>query len=320
MDQWTAISVETSSEAVEAVANLLNEAGATGVQIEDAADFKALTPGKYGPHGEIVDLKALPHRDQGAAVTGYFPHVFVPELAADLAQSVTQLAQFGLNPGPAKVGVQTIDQRDWATAWQKYYHPVRVTRELTVVPAWETYQPQTAQEHPIVLDPGMAFGTGTHPTTKLMLQALTLTLRGGESVIDVGTGSGVLAIAAKLLGAGQVQALDVDPVAVASAQRNVALNPAAQDVHPVVNSLLAGRHEQVDVIVANILAEIIRPLIPQAWENLRPGGQFLISGIIKDQVTMIQAALRQQGFVLDELMQIKDWYGIMTHRPEPGED
>lgn len=321
MDGWTALSVETSSEAVEAVANLLHEAGAAGVQIDDAADFKNLTAGKYGKYGEIIDPEAIPHHQHGAAVIGYFPpHVFVPELVTELAQRVAQLAQFGLNPGAAKVSVKAIDQRDWATAWQKYYHPVRVTRELTVVPAWEDYQPTEAGERLIVLDPGMAFGTGTHPTTKLMLQALTLTLRGGESVIDVGTGSGVLAIAAKLLGAGTVQAYDIDPVAVKSARENVALNPAAHDVHPAENGLLDGLHETVDLIVANILAEIILPLIPQAWDNLRPGGSFLVSGIIKDKAPEIKAALEKQGFVVDETMRIKDWYGMITHRPAEGED
>lgn len=320
MDEWTALSVETSSEAVEAVANLLNEAGAAGVQIEDAADFQKLTAGKYGPHGEIVDPAALPHREQGAAVTGYFPpRVFGPELAQDIAQRVVQLADFGLNPGAAKVTVKDIDQRDWATAWQKYYHPVRVTRELTVVPAWEDYQPQEAGERLLRLDPGMAFGTGTHPTTKLMLQALTLTLRGGEAVIDVGTGSGVLAIAAKLLGAGTVQAYDIDPVAVKSARQNVALNPAASDVHPVVNGLLDGHHDSVDLVVANILAEIIVPLIPQAWDNLRPGGHFLVSGIIKDKAPVIKAALIKQGFMIDETLRIKDWYGMIAHRPAEDE-
>lgn len=317
---WTAIIVETSNEAVEAVSNILMEAGSTGVKIDDAADFEKLKPGKYGPYGEIVDPNELPHRKQGAAVTGYFPpKAFIPEVISEVQQRVNQLKDFGLDPRPAKVTSDTIDNQDWATAWQKYYHPVRVTNLLTVVPQWEDYKPVSPNEKLIVLDPGMAFGTGTHPTTQLMLEALEFVVRGGESTIDVGTGSGVLAIAAKLLGAGQVDAYDVDDVAVKSARNNVELNPAAKDIHLGVNSLLDGIHTQKDLIVANILAEIIIPLIPQAFENLKPGGHFLTSGIINDKFDEVRNAEAKQGFIIDQTMRMKDWYGIIAHKPTEDE-
>lgn len=317
---WTAITVETTNEAVEAVSYILTDAGSTGNKIDDAADFAKMKPGKYGPYGEIVDPAELPHREYGAAVTGYFPpKLFVPELVSEIRQRVQQLRSFGLDPSPAKVTSKAIDNQDWATAWQKYYHPVRVTSQLTVVPEWEDYQPTNLHEKLLVLDPGMAFGTGTHPTTKLMLQALEMTVMGGESMIDVGTGSGVLAIAAKQLGAGDVEAYDVDKVAVESARKNVALNPAAQDIHLGVNSLLDGIHTQKDLIVANILAEIILPLIPQAFANLRPGGKFLTSGIINDKFAEVRDAQEKQGFVIDETLRMKDWYGIIAHKPTEDE-
>lgn len=317
---WTAITVETSNEAVEAVSNLLMEAGSTGVKIDDAADFAKLRPGKYGPYGEIVDPSDLPHRQTGAAVTGYFPpKAFIPEVMTELKQRVDELKKFGLNPEPARVTSDSIDNQDWKTAWQKYYHPVRVTSQLTIVPEWEDYQPASSNEKLIVLNPGMAFGTGTHPTTQLMLQALEIILHGGESMIDVGTGSGVLAIAAKILGAGQVDAYDVDKVAVESAHNNVKLNPAAQDIHLGVNSLLDGIHTQKDLIVANILAEIILPLIPQAYANLKPGGHFLTSGIINDKFDQVRQAESKQGFIIDETLRMKDWYGIIAHKPTEDE-
>lgn len=317
---WTAITVETSNEAVEAVSYILTDVGSTGNKIDDAADFAKIKPGKYGPYGEIVGPTELPHREHGAAVTGYFPpQLFVPELVNEIQQRVQKLTDYGLDPAPAKVTSSAIDNCDWATAWQKYYHPVRITSHLTVVPQWEDYQPKNQHEQLITLDPGMAFGTGTHPTTKLMLQALEIVVMGGESVIDVGTGSGVLAIAAKLLGADNVEAYDVDNVAVESAKKNVALNPAAKDIHLGVHSLLDGIHTQKDIIVANILAEIILPLIPQAFENLKPGGHFLTSGIINDKFDQVRAAQLKQGFVIDETMRIKDWYGIIAHKPTEDE-
>lgn len=195
-----------------------------------------------------------------------------------------------------------------------------MTNQLTVVPKWEDYQPQQPGEKIITLDPGMAFGTGTHPTTKLMLQALSIVVHGGESMIDVGTGSGVLSIAAKLLGVGDVAAYDIDETAIRSARENLALNPVAKDVSLGVNSLLDGISTQVDLIVANILAEIIVPLIPQAWHNLKAGGHLLLSGIISDKAVMIVHELLKQGFIVDETMRIDDWFGIIAHRPTKEED
>ncbi|MCD7131422.1 50S ribosomal protein L11 methyltransferase [Limosilactobacillus balticus] len=313
---WTAIKVITSSEAVEAVSYILTDMGAQGVQIEDAADFENLHEGKCGDHGEFIDPSSIPHRKSGAAVSGYFPqNVFVPELLPTIHQRVAKLKDYGLNPGENDVSAATVDNQQWATVWQKYYHPLRVTNQLTIVPQWEEYQPADPKEKLIFLDPGMAFGTGTHPTTRLMLEALEKTIVGNEYVIDVGTGSGVLSIAAKHLGAGKVDAYDIDEIAVNSAKKNLALNPVAKDVKVGINSLLDGIHTQADLIVANILAEIIVPLIPQAYENLKPGGKFLVSGIIDDKASLIRQRLQEQGFVIDDEQQMKDWHGMIAHKP-----
>lgn len=318
---WTAIKVITSSEAVEAVSYILTSEGAVGVQIDDAKDFANLKPGRYGKHGEIIDPKEIPHRESGAAVTGYFPqNVFVPELVSTIQEKVDKLKDYQLDPGAGLVVSEAVNNKDWATVWQKYYHPLRVTNQLTIVPQWENYQPQSANEKLIILDPGMAFGTGTHPTTRLMLEALEIVVRGGESMIDVGTGSGVLSIAAKQLGVGKVKAYDIDEIAVRSAKKNIALNPVAADVKIGVNSLLDGIHTQEDLIVANILAEIIVPLVPQAFENLKPGGQFLASGIIKDKVALVEQELTKHHFIVDQKLRMKDWYGIIAHKPVEGEE
>lgn len=318
---WTAVKVITSSEAVEAVSYILTNEGAVGVQIDDAMDFANLKPGRYGKYGEIIDPQEIPHRKSGAAVTGYFPqNVFVPELVSTIKERVAKLRDYQLDPGEGLVISEAVNNKEWATVWQKYYHPLRVTNLLTIVPQWENYQPQSASEKLIVLDPGMAFGTGTHPTTRLMLEALEIVVRGGESMIDVGTGSGVLSIAAKQLGANQVAAYDIDDVAVRSAKKNIDLNPVAADVKVDVNSLLDGIHTQVDLIVANILAEIIVPLVPQAFENLKPGGKFLVSGIIKDKAELVEQELERHQFVVDQKLRMKDWYGMIAHKPVEGQE
>lgn len=311
--KWTEVTVSTSNEAVEAVANILMEAGASGVKIDDALDYQNLKPDRYG---EIIDLTTIPHATSGAKISAYYPEtVFVPEIIPTIKQRVGQLADFGLNPAPNEVSMTALADENWATAWKKYYHPVRVTRYLTIVPSWESYQPAQPGELVLRLDPGQAFGTGTHPTTKLCLQALETVINGGEHLIDVGTGSGVLSIAAKAMGVGAVEAYDLDDVAVASAQTNLDLNPAAKDVHVAANDLLAGIQTQADIIVANILAEIIIPLVPQARQNLKRGGYFITSGIIDDKFQVVLSAIKEAGFQIAQHTQMGDWHGIVAYLP-----
>ena len=229
------------------------------------------------------------------------------------------LSQFGIDPGKAAVKLSDVNDDSWRDVWKKYYHPVRITRYLTIVPSWEDYQPENADEKVIRLDPGRAFGTGTHPTTRLALLALEKEIRGSESMIDVGTGSGVLSIAAKYLGAGEIDAYDIDDEAIKATKENVALNPIAKDINIGTNSLLDGISKKVDLIVANILAEIIVPLIPQAKECLNSGGKFITSGIINDKKDLIVNELTKHGFVIDEILNQKDWYSIIAHLPNEGE-
>ncbi len=311
--KWTEVTVSTSNEAVEAVSNILMEAGASGVKIDDALDYQNL---KHDRYGEIIDLDTIPHVTSGAQVSAYYPEtVFVPEILPTIKQRVSQLSDFGLNPAPNEVSMTALSDEDWATAWKKYYHPVRVTRYLTIVPSWEDYQPAQSGELVLRLDPGRAFGTGTHPTTKLCLQALETVINGGEHLIDVGTGSGVLSIAAKAMGVGAVEAYDLDDVAVASAQTNLDLNPVAKDVKVAANDLLAGIDTQADIIVANILAEIIIPLVPQARQNLKRGGYFITSGIIDDKFQTVLTALTDAGFQIAQHTQMGDWHGIVAYLP-----
>ena len=162
----------------------------------------------------------------------------------------------------------------------------------------------------------MAFGTGTHPTTSLTLQALETVLRGGETVLDVGTGSGVLCIASKYLGAKDVYAYDFDEVSVRSAKENMDMNEVANDVHVAANDLLKGIEIESDVIVANILADIILLMIPDAWRLLKQTGSLIVSGIIEDKKQMVIDAMESQVFVVEQLFQQKDWYAIILKKPE----
>lgn len=312
--KWNEVKVETESEAVEAVANILMEAGASGVAIEDSLDVEHFQSDRYG---EILDKNDFTSLKEGALVMAYFPETtFLPEILPFIKDRITQLPEFGLAIGKNKVTVSEVEESNWATAWKKYYHPVRITRMLTVAPSWENYQTEDPLEKIITLDPGMAFGTGTHPTTSLTLTALETVLRGGETLLDVGTGSGVLSIAAKYLGAKDVYAFDLDEVAVRSAKENMDMNEVAKDVHVSANDLLKGIEIESDVIVANILADIILLMIPDAWRLLKQTGTLIVSGIIEEKKQMVLDAMIEQGFIVDQIFQQKDWYAIILKKPE----
>lgn len=312
--KWNEVKVTTESEAVEAVSNILMEAGASGVAIEDALDFENYQEDQYG---ELLDKETFSSLAEGAVVMAYFPEtIFLPEILPFIKANITKLPEFGLNIGKNIVEVSEVEESDWATAWKKYYHPVRVTRYLTIVPSWEKYEGQHEDEKIITLDPGMAFGTGTHPTTNLTLQALETVLRGGETVLDVGTGSGVLSIASSIYGAKDIYAYDLDEVAVRSAQENVDLNANTENIHVSANDLLVGVEQEADVIVANILADIIVLMVEDAWRLLKPEGTLIVSGIIEDKKDMVLEEMYTQGFEVDRIFQQKDWFAIILKKPE----
>ncbi|MBP2099412.1 50S ribosomal protein L11 methyltransferase [Enterococcus rivorum] len=312
--KWTEVKVETASEAVEAISNIMMEAGASGVAIEDSLDVENFKSDMYG---ELLDKEQFTHIKEGALVMAYFPETtFLPEIMPFIEESIARLPEFGLAIGKNEMTVSEVAESDWATAWKKYYHPVRVTRYLTIVPSWEKYESKDELEKIITLDPGMAFGTGTHPTTRLTLQALEVVLRGGEMVLDVGTGSGVLSIASKYLGAQEVHAYDLDEVAVTAAKENMDMNPVAHDVHVSANDLLKNVTIEADVIVANILADIITLMIEDAYRLLKNSGTFIVSGIIQDKKEMVLDKMVEAGFIVDQIFQQGDWYAIILKKTE----
>lgn len=182
------------------------------------------------------------------------------------------------------------------------------------MPTWEDYTPVSSDELIIELDPGMAFGTGTHPTTVMCIQALERTVRPGDLVVDVGTGSGVLSIAAALLDAKRIQSLDLDEVAVQSAIQNVELNNVQDKVSVSKGNLLDGVNEQADVVVANILAEVIMSFTDDVAKVVKPGGYFIASGIIQPKKQDVKDAITGSGFTISETILMEDWVAIIAKR------
>ncbi|HWL22998.1 MAG TPA: 50S ribosomal protein L11 methyltransferase [Ureibacillus sp.] len=311
--KWTEISLLTTNEAVEAVSNVFHEAGASGVVIEDSTEIEKERVDQFG---EIYALNPNDYPTQGVVVKAYLPaSSFLAETVEEIKLALANLKNFDINIGDQVLKTALVDEEDWATAWKQYYHPVKISERFTIVPTWENYNPVNTDELIIELDPGMAFGTGTHPTTVMCLQALEKVIKNGDTVVDVGTGSGVLAIGAALLGASKVHALDLDEVAVKSAIENVTLNKVDQVVEVYHGNLLDSVKEQSDVVVGNLLAEIIMSFTDDAFSIVKPGGKYITSGIIGFKKDDVKQALENSGFVIEEVLMMEDWVAIIASRP-----
>lgn len=311
--KWSEISIHTTNEAIEPISNILHEAGASGVVIEDPFD---LTKEREDQFGEIYQLNPDDYPDEGVIVKAYLPiNSFLGETVDAIKESINNLIIYNIDIGKNKVTISEVNEEEWATAWKKYYNPVKISEKFTIVPTWEDYTPVSSDELIIELDPGMAFGTGTHPTTVMCIQALERTIKSGDIVIDVGTGSGVLSIAAAMLGAIQINAFDLDEVAVTAARLNSKLNKVNNVVTTSQNNLLDGVEENsADVVVANILAEVILRFTDDAAKVIKPGGYFIVSGIIQPKKEQVREELKHVGFEIVETILMEDWVAIIAKR------
>ncbi|WP_461201085.1 50S ribosomal protein L11 methyltransferase [Anoxybacillus sp. TBDG-1] len=310
--KWSEISIHTTHEAVEAISNILHEAGAGGVVIEDPFE---LTKERETTYGEIYQLNPDDYPEEGVIIKAYLPvNSFLGETVEEIKQAINNLMLYNIDIGRNKITISEVNEEEWATAWKKYYNPVKISERFTIVPTWETYESVSSDELIIELDPGMAFGTGTHPTTVMCIQALEKTVKEGDTVVDVGTGSGILSIAAAMLGAKRVHALDLDPVAVESAKLNVKLNKVHDVVTVSQNNLLDRIDEQADVIVANILAEIILRFVDDAYRLLHSGGVFITSGVIQTKKQEVKEGLLRAGFTIEETLTMEDWVAFIAKK------
>lgn len=300
---WIEVSLSVDGEAAEAVAELLQRYGYQGVAVEQED-----IPPEQWDDGEAQPARRL-------TVRAYLPADKRAENARmELETGLGYLNMMYPMPQPT---YRVVRDEDWAEAWKAHYHPLRIGRRLLIRPLWAEADLQPGDVE-IALDPGMAFGTGTHPTTQLCLEALEDRMQPGLRVLDLGSGSGILAIAAAKLGAASVLALDIDPIAVTSGQENVAQNQVADKITVQQGSLesLVTSARRFDLIVVNILAKIITAMCDQhLGDVVRPGGTALFSGIIEDQADDVEVALRKTGLEPTARRQQGDWVLIEAHRP-----
>lgn len=273
---WLSLKIEADEQTAGSLSDALLDLGALAADIEDANAETDREQPIFGEPGEPVDSLW-----QNSIVSGLFAEdADIPAILA----AATEAAHLA---GTPRYRVDTVAEQDWVRLTQSQFDPIRISPRLWIIPTWHT--PPDPAAINLILDPGLAFGTGSHPTTHLCLLWLAQNIRGGECVLDYGCGSGILAIAALKLGAGRVLGVDIDPQAVLASRQNAEQNLAAAEFYLPD----AAPKIQVDVVVANILANPLKVLAPMLAQAVRPGGQIVLSGVLAPQAEETQAVYRQ---------------------------
>ncbi len=312
--KWMEISVHTTTGGADLVSLQLMQAGALGTEIIDRLDVP--DPNKPSGYWELIDQSLIDAMPEDVVVKGWFPmdERLKDRLSALSAQLKELLALTpGFPLGSLALHTTQVDEQDWAECWKKFYKPFRAGRTLVVKPTWEPYEPKP-EDKVLEIDPGMAFGTGTHETTALCLGFLEDCITPGMKVLDVGTGSGILAIGAALLGAQNVLAIDIDPTAVRVAKENVTLNRLDHTITAVEGDLLKNVSGTYQLCVANILADVICMLARPVADHLEKDGLFLCSGIIKEREQDVLDALQETGYTLLEKRAQGEWVALLSKK------
>ncbi|MDU2489444.1 MAG: 50S ribosomal protein L11 methyltransferase [Clostridium celatum] len=306
---WIEVRVITKSEALEPISGIFYSLDCKGVAIEDPEDILGREQGPLT--WDFADINVLEHKGKVAVVKAYFAEEDnIEDVLQYVNERLTELKEIGIDLGEAKVEHEKMHEEDWANTWKQYYKPSKVGEKIVVKPIWEEYEAKDG-ELVVDLDPGMAFGTGTHETTRMCIQALERYVKEESTVFDVGCGSGILAIAAAKLGAKLAVGVDLDPVAVESSIENVGYNNL-KNIEILHGNLVEVIDGKADIVVANILAEIICILTDDVKRVLKDGGVFITSGIIHDRVDMVCEKLEATGFEVIEKNRDGEWNCIVA--------
>ena len=311
---WIELTVNTTTQGAEVVSEALMLSGATGTMVEDRADIP--DPDKPNGYWEIIDPKLIDSLPEDVQVHAWFePDATFQERLQALRSQLDMNRRLApeVDLGTLAIDTVNVKDEDWSEVWKQFYKPFRAGKSLVVKPTWEPYAPKPG-DRVIEIDPGMAFGSGTHETTGMCLELLEEAVHGGERVIDVGTGSGILAIGAALLGAKDVLAIDIDPTAVKVARENVAHNHLEQTVTTVEGNLLEKVDAQCEVCVANIIADVICMFAAPLNDHIIPGGLFICSGIIKEREQDVTDALLAANYSILEIRRKGEWVAMISRR------
>ena len=315
--KWIKVTLETTTEAADVVSCLLIDLSVSGVEIEDKIPLTEEEKKQM-----FIDILPDLPEDDGVC----FLHFYLEEgtdidmLKRNIADGMTELAVF-TNVGSGRISISETEDKDWQDNWKQYFKPFRADKHVLIKPSWEVLTEQQEDDLVIELDPGTAFGTGTHETTKLCIQSLGKYCKAGMKVLDVGCGSGILSILAKRLDASVITGVDVDANAIRISKENAEMNQINSESEDGILFLVGDmiedfrfraklRETKYDLVVANILADIIVPLSAVVSEVMNPSGFFISSGILKTKQQAVEEALHSHGFQVMEVTSMGDWVSI----------
>ncbi len=313
--KWYEIRINTTEEASDAVSEMLTTMGAGGVAIKDPFDIRREIekPNTL----DYADEEFLAALGEDVIISAYFQNgLDINELLMEINSGLENISKF-LTVGKGLEGYGEVDDEDWSTAWKKYYKPFKLTDRIVIKPSWEEYQPQET-DILIEMDPGMAFGTGTHETTQMCSILLDKYMKSDYQVLDVGCGTGILAIIAAKLGAQSVEAIDIDEVAVRVAKENVEINKQSEKikVYQGILSDLKPEEHSFNIVVANIIANVIVDLSSLIPYYLEKNSFFITSGIIKERKQDVIDACIKNGMSCLETLEMGEWVAMVFKCPD----
>lgn len=307
---WNEISVSTTTLAVEIISNIFIESGSKGVMIEDPSDFHL--QGQDPLAWDYMEKEVFDFGHEDVRVIGYFSsEEDINEKISEIEKRLDYVKSLDLDTGSLEIFKKEVKQENWENEWKKYFNVQKVSKSIVIKPSWEEYSAKEGEKI-IDIDPGMAFGTGTHETTRMCINAIEKYMKKGDSLIDIGCGSGILSIAAAHLGAEKVIAVDLDKLAVKVSKENVDLNGFSNIIDVRYGDLTDVIEEKADVIVANIIADIIAKLSENIADFMKEGAYFISSGIINDKKDFVISKLKENNFDIIEEKNDGEWNCIVS--------
>ena len=304
--------VFTTSDAEDAVSEVLMEAGADGVSIENADDI--IINQKDKTDWDYLNPEIFSELNGEVRVTCYLRKDDTlrsrMEQIKTRVEDLLALSSPEWQVGSGRIAHRIVRTQDWANEWKKYYKATKVGESITIVPTWEHHHP-IGNEHIVNLDPGMAFGTGTHETTVMCIELLESTIESGNTMLDVGCGTGILAICGLKLGASKAIAIDKDPVAIRVCQENTELNDVIESIEIVNGDLLDKDYEKVDIVMVNIVANAIIEILQHANRVMKPDAKLICSGIIREREDDVIKAMHENSYELIERKERGEWVALL---------
>ncbi len=304
---WAEIQIKTTNELEDVVTDILYDVGATGLAIEDPRDILELVQSEID--WDFIDPDLIKVESNQIIIKAYFAEN--KELEYIIQKIKERIKHHPMLKEKNHITISSVDEKDWAESWKKYYKPTKIGKNILIKPSWE--EAEVGKDTILVeLDPGMAFGTGTHETTMMCSEALENHVKPGDLVYDIGCGSGILSIVAAKLGAKKVIGVDLDPVCVRVSSENIKINNVEDIVDIKRGDLLEVIEGNANVIVSNIIAEIIAKMVPSIKDYLKDQGVFIASGIIIEKIPLVENALLENNFIILDIVKKNEWACIIA--------